>query len=197
MIIYNTKEKKLKLPEYGRTIQKMVDHCLSLPEKEERTRCANSIANLMAQLFPAEVGPNGDRKKIWDHIFIMSDYSLDVDAPYELRKEDFIKHKAEKVPYYEKSNTYRQYGKHLKDMIREIADMENSVEKDRLIFQIANQMKKILVIQNPENATDSKVFNDIAEITNGGIIIDPSSYRLNEYMDTAAATNQGKKKKKK
>lgn len=194
-IPYNTSEKKLVLPEYGRNIQRMVDRCVEMEDKEERTRCAYSIADSMAVLFPSAVGENGDMKKIWDHINIMSGFNLDIDFPCEVLTKEQLQPKAKDIPYSKNISRFRQYGKDVQQMIEKVSDMENCVEKDQLIFLIANQMKKQLVTQNPEGVSDSKVFNDIREISKGKIVIDGENYRLNEYIGVAVPA-KGKKKKK-
>ena len=193
-IPYNVSEPQLKLPEYGRNIQKMIDFCVGIEDRDERTRCAYSIADVMATLFPTVVGEGGDRQKIWDHINIMSGFKLDIDYPCEVITEDQLKPTHSNLPYNSSSLKYRIYGKNLQEMIRKVAGMENCVEKDQLIFLIANQMKKLLLFHNPENATDAKVFEDIANISEGKILIDASSYRLNEYVDNSSVKTKKKKK---
>lgn len=197
MIPYNVSEPKLALPEYGRNIQRMIDHCMSIEDRDERTRCAHTVANVMAQLFPSVVGEGGERRKIWDHIYIMSDFRLDIDFPCEVIGKEDLERKIEKIPYNSQFYKYRLYGKNIQSMIRDVAEMDNCVEKDQLIFLLANQIKKLLVLNNPENATDEKVFADIADISGGKIIIDASSYRLNEYIDNSTTGNTKNKKKKK
>lgn len=197
MIPYNVSEPKLALPEYGRNIQRMVDHCLTIEDREERTRCAHSIADVMATLFPTVVGEGGDRRKIWDHINIMSGFKLDIDFPCEVITPDKLNVTREKVPYSEGFFRYRNYGKSIQQMIKIVADMENSVEKDNMIFLLANQMKKVLLAVNPENSSDEKVFADIADISNGKIQIDPANYKLNSYVETETQSGKGKKKKTK
>lgn len=197
MIPYNVSEPKLALPEYGRNIQRMVDHCLTIEDRDERTRCAYSIADVMATLFPAVVGEGGDRRKIWDHINIMSGFKLDIDFPCEVITPDKLNVTREKVPYSEGFVRYRNYGKSIQQMIKIVADMENSVDKDNMIFLLANQMKKVLLAVNPENSSDAKVFADIADISNGKIQIDPANYKLNSYVETETQSGKGKKKKTK
>ena len=192
MIPYNVSEKKLALPEYGRNIQRMIDHCLTIEDRDERTKCAHSIADVMATLFPSIIGEGGNRRKIWDHIFIMSDFKLDIDFPCEVVTPEKLVKKTEKIPYNSQIYRYRQYGKNIQSMIKTVADMENVVEKDQLIFLLANQMKKLLVFNNPESANA-----DIAEISEGKIRIDPKSYRLNDYIDNSPTNAKNKKKKNK
>lgn len=195
MIPYNVSETQLILPEYGRNIQKMIDYCVTIEDREQRNKCAYSIADTMATLFPSIVGEGGNRQKIWDHINIMSRFALDIDFPYEVITAEELVPSRTRIPYNSNLVRYRNYGKNLQEMSRQVAEMDNCVEKDQLIFLIANQMKKLLLLQNPENATDSKVFDDIANISEGRIVIDPATYRLNEYVETATTKNKNKKKK--
>ncbi len=196
-IPYNTSEKKLILNEYGRNVQRMIDYCLTLENREERTRYAYSIADAMSVLFPGALGENNERKKIWDHINIMSNFSLDIDFPCETLSKEQLTPEKTHIPYNNSTSKHRHYGKFIQEMIHNVADMDNCVEKDQLIFLIANQMKKLLLTQNPDGVNDSKVFNDIHEISKGKIIIDNDTYRLNEYIGISSANNVKNKKKKK
>ena len=195
MIEYNTALPKLEMREYGRHIQKLIDHCLTIEDREERTRCAYAIADVMMQLFP-ELKREEDNRKVWDHINMISNFKLDIDFPCEVLKENELRPTPEKIPYSKKSDRFRVYGSNLVKMVKEIADMEGGVDKDRLIFLMANQMKKLLVNVNADSATDRRVFNDIKDISDGRIDINPESYRLNEYIGVASP-QEGKKKKKK
>lgn len=196
MIPYNVSERKLILPEYGRNIQRMIDHCITIEDKKERTNCAYAIADIMATLFPSITNEDGERRKIWDHINIMADFKLDIDYPCEVVTKEQMTRTASKVGYSTPINRFRNYGKHLQNMIEIVAEMDGGIEKDHLIFLVANQMKKLLVMNNPENASDMRVFADIADMSGGRITIDPSTYRLNEYIDPNPTKNKGKKKKK-
>lgn len=196
MIEYNTALPKLEMREYGRHIQQLINYCLSIEDREERNKCAYAIADIMVQLFP-DLNNEGEKKrKVWDHINLMAGYKLDIDFPCEVLGKEESHPKAEKIPYSHKSDRYRVYGTNLQRMIREISKMEGGVEKDQLIFLVANQMKKLLVTVNADTATDHKVFNDIKEISGGIIDIDPENYRLNEYIGVATTQDSKKKKKK-
>ncbi|MDE6792116.1 MAG: DUF4290 domain-containing protein [Muribaculaceae bacterium] len=194
---YNTGEPTLLMPEYGRNIQKLVDYCVNIEDREERLKCAQSIAGVMMTLFPGIEADKGDSQKIWDHINIMSKFKLDIDFPCNVISEDELQPKVKPIPYSGALYRYRYYGKNLQSMIKRVAEMENCLEKDQIIFLLANQMKKQLVAQTPENVSDARIFEDIAEISNGKILIDSASYRLNEYIDVATPpTGKSKKKKK-
>ena len=196
MTEYNTALPKLEMREYGRHIQKLINHCVDIEDREERNKCAKSIAEIMLNLFPDLNGEENRNRKVWDHINYISGYKLDIDFPCEVLSEGEMKPKPTKIPYPKKSDRFRVYGSHLVEMIKEISNMEGGIDKDRLIFLVANQMKKLLIGVNSDSATDRRVFNDIREITCGGIDIDPETYRLNEYIGIATPP-EGKKKKKK
>ena len=193
---YNTALPKLKMREYGRHIQKLINHCLVLEDREERNKCAYAIAEIMVQLFPELNGEGVQSRKVWDHINLISGFKLDIDFPVEVLSVNEMRKSPSNIPYPKKTDRFRVYGSNLVNMIKEISKMEGGVEKDRLIFLVANQMKKLLINENADIATDRRVFNDIREITNGGIDIDSDSYRLNEYIGVALQ-QEGKKKKKK
>lgn len=195
MIEYNTSLPKLEMREYGRHIKKLVDHCLTIEDREERTKFAQSIADVMTQLFPELKNGDETMKIVWNHLNMISGFKLDIDFPCEVLDKNENKKTPEQIPYSKKSERYRVYGSNLIRMIKEISILSGGVEKDRLIFLIANQMKKLLVSVNADSATDIRVFNDIRNISNGCIDIDPENYRLNDYLGVNIP--EGKKKKKK
>ena len=196
MIEYNTSLPKLEMREYGRHIQNLINHCVAIEDKAERTKCAYAIAEIMVDLFPELSGENENSRKVWDHINVMSNFKLDIDFPCEVLSSNEMHPQPSKIPYSSKSDRFRVYGSNLVRMIKEISRMEGGIDKDRLIFLVANQMKKLLINVNADSATDQRVFNDIREITGGSIDINPESYRLNEYIGIHQ-NSEGKKKKKK
>ena len=197
MIKYNTENEKLILPEYGRNIQKMVDYCIRIEDREERTRCAHTIADIMSVIASGNNKEKATPEKIWDQLNIISGFRLDIDFPVEVMKEEELNIVPSSIPYSKSFSKFRHYGKNVQEMLKIVADMDNCIEKDNLIFLIANQMKKQLVSRNPELATDIRIFNDIKEITFGKITIDPENYRLNDYIGVTENDNSKKKKKNK
>ena len=195
MIDYNKALPRIEMSEYGRHIQKLIKHCASIEDREERNRCAYAIADTMMHQFPELKGEGENNRKVWDHINMIAGFKLDIDFPCEVL-EDFEKMPTpEKIPYSVKTDRFRVYGTNLVKMIKVISGMEGGQEKDQLIFLVANQMKKLLVSLNADSATDSRVFNDIREISGGGIDINPENYRLNDYIGVAVPDNKKKKKK--
>ena len=111
LLAYNTQKKKLILPEYGRNVHRMIEYCMSLEDRDERTRCANAIVNIMGNLFPHLRDVDDFKHKLWDHLAIMSDFKLDIDYPYEVIKKENLNDKPDCVPYTNSSMHYRHYGK--------------------------------------------------------------------------------------
>lgn len=194
MLTYNTHRKQLVLPEYGRNLQNMVDHCLTIEDREERNRCAYTIVKAMEQLFPELKQPE-NAHKVWDHLAIMSDFKLDIDYPQEVVKPDQLNSQPAKVPYDQSPMRYRHYGKILEDMIAQAAGMEDGPAKDEVVLLIANHMKKQLLAVTPDGVDDRRVFTDLAVYSQGAIRLDPEEVHLYEYQ--AAPVEKPAKKKRK
>lgn len=195
MLTYNTQLKKLVLPEYGRNIQSMVDHCLAIDDRDERTRCAYQIVMSMGNLFPELRDPESNDHKLWDHLMIMSDFKLDVDFPCDIVKAESLEAKPEPLSRLGHLNMRRHYGRVLPEMIKKAAEMEDGEEKTALITYIANQMKKLMLQVNRDGVEDEKVFKDLLELSDGKIVVDSATMQLVDYHEVPQPT--GKKKKKK
>ncbi len=195
MLTYTTQLKKLILPEYGRNIQRMVDHCLTIEDRGERTRCAATIVKTMETLFPIQGNADAYRRKLWDHLAIMSDFKLDVDVPFELIKPDSLDPTPQPISYLQSEFGYRHYGRMIQRSIDQAVEMPDGDEKDALILQLADHMKKLLLSVNPDGVDDEKVFKDLYELSRGAIRIDPELIKLHDFKVVVPPT--GKKKKKK
>lgn len=195
MLRYNTQEKPLILPEYGRNIQRMVDYCLTVADRDERTRCAHAIVASMANLFPELKQSEEERHKLWDHLAIMSGFALDIDYPCDVVQAEELHTLPDKVPYSLSTIRWRHYGKGVERLTDSITRMEEGPERTELIRLVANHMKKLNLAVNKDGVDDAKVFKDLAEMSHGMIQIDPATMPLHEFK--AAPTPSGKKKKKK
>lgn len=194
MLTYNTHLPELALPEYGRNIQRMVDHCLTIEDREERTLCAHTIIRAMGNLFP-ELRAVENEHKLWDHLMIMSGFRLDVDFPCDVIREADLATAPESVGYNQHRFAHRHYGKITQDMVHKASEMPEGQERDELILLLANHMKKQMLAVNPDGVDDAKVFKDLCEISAGRIRLDASQVRLHEFK--AQPVPSGKKKKKK
>jgi hypothetical protein len=187
--------KPIVLPEYGRNIQNMLDVCLGIEDRAERTRCARSIVDAMSILFPAQGDQQAYRRKLWDHLAVMSNFQLDVDLPFELVKSDALAGSPEPVTRQQNRIRRRVYGHHIETMIATATAMQPGEERDELILLLANHMKKTQCALNPEGVEDVKIFKDIYEMSDGAIHLDPADVRLHDYQIVAAPTSKKKRKK--
>ena len=126
---YNTQERHLALPEYGRSVQKMVDHALTIEDRDERQRCANTIVKIMGNMFPLLKDMPDFKQKLWDHLAIMSDFKLDIDYPYEVVRPDSLHCNPERIPYANGRIRYRHYGRLLEDLIHKAVEMPEGEER--------------------------------------------------------------------
>jgi len=180
---YNTTEKRLVLPEYGRNIQGMVDHCLTIEDRDERNQCANAIINIMGNLFPHLRDVSDFKHILWDHLAIMADFKLDVDYPYELAKPENLYNHPPRLAYGNSMITYRHYGKIVEQTIQKANEMEEGPEKDVLVRMIANYMKRLYMTWNKDSVDDRKIFKDLEELSGGKIVLDENAYKLIESKD--------------
>lgn len=197
MLTYNTQQRRLRLPTYGRNIHQMVEHCLTIEDRDERNACARAIIDCMLRLFPEVKQRDGYEQQLWDHLAIMSDFRLDIDYPYEVIRPDSLESRPQPVFYPQNPISSRHYGHNLETMINTAAHMEPGEERDALIMLLANQMKKMLLAINPEGVDDMKIFKDLAAYSHGAIRLDPATTRLHEFKVVAPPTPAKKKKKKK
>lgn len=197
---YNTAEKHLAQPEYGRNVQNLVDYCVTIEDREERNRCANAIISIMGNLYPQQRDTNDFKHILWDHLAIMSGFKLDVDYPYEVVKEADLQTRPPRIPYVSTRIRSRQYGKIMEQMVGKATEMENSEAKDYLVRSLANQMKRSYVTwNNKDTVSDAKIFKDLAQLSDGLIDLKEGDLKLIDGRElqqmAAAAQHQNKSKK--
>ena len=197
---YNTAEKHLAQPEYGRNVQNLVDYCVTIEDREERNRCANAIISIMGNLYPQQRDTNDFKHILWDHLAIMSGFKLDVDYPYEVVKEADLEMRPPRIPYVSTRIRSRQYGKIMEQMVGKATEMENSEAKDYLVRSLANQMKRSYVTwNNKDTVSDAKIFKDLAQLSDGLIDLKEGDLKLidgRELQQVAAAAQHQNKSKK-
>ena len=163
---YNSKRKKLALPEYGRNVQNMVDHLLTIQDRDERNRAAKTVISVMGNMYPYLRDVAEFNHKLWDHLAIMTDFKLDIDYPYEPPSPDILTEKPNKIPYAQSPIKYKHYGRIMEKMIEKVSEYDGE-EKEVLTQQIANHMKKSYVIWNKGAVEDEKIFMDLEELSDG------------------------------
>ncbi len=181
---YNTQQRRLPLPEYGRSVQNMVDHALTIEDREERQRCANTIVNIMGSMFPQLRDVEDFRNKLWDHLAIMADFQLDIDYPVEIVRKESLEVKPERIPYTQQGIRYRHYGRFIQDLIKTAKDYPDGEERKQLVRMIANHMKKDYLQWNKDGVEDQKILQDLCEMSDGKIQLSPEDIRLVEQQRT-------------
>lgn len=173
----------LILPEYGRNIQQMVNHALTIEDREERTQCVKTIISIMGNLFPYLRDVNDFKHKLWDHLAIMSDFKLDIDYPYEIFKKENLYTKPERIPYKHSRIKYMHYGRTMEQMIDKAISYPEGEEKNQLMLLIANHMKKCFLTWNKETVSDEKIFKDLHELSEGQLNLSQDIMKLMESRD--------------
>lgn len=164
---YNSQRPFLVLREYGRNIQKLIEHALTVEDRAERQKVVNHIIHVMGNLNPHLKNVDDFTHLLWDHLHIMSDFRLDVDSPYPLPLREELFAKPGKFDYPEKNQRFRHYGKNILTMIDKAIAMEESEKKQLFAECIANYMKIVHNNWNRENVTDEIILNDLHVLSNG------------------------------
>lgn len=164
---YNTSLPHMIIPEYGRHIHKMIDHAVTIEDKEERNKIAGAIITVMGQLNPHLRDVTDFKHKLWDHLFIMSDFKLDVDSPYPLPTRETFQTKPDRVPYPGKKIRFKHYGRTAQDLIEKAKEYEDGEEKDVLVEQIANLMKRSYLNWNRDSVDDEVILKQLNELSEG------------------------------
>ncbi len=186
---YNSQRGRMFIPEYGRNIQKMVNYAMSVEDREHRNKVAQSIINVMGQLNPHLRDINDFKHKLWDHLFIISDFKLDVDSPYPKPTPATFEGKPDKVKYPFYNIKFRFYGKTIELMIQKAIGMEEGELKNLLIQAIANHMKKSYLNWNKETVSDDVIINHLSDLSGGKLKL-AEDFRLNATGDILARTKK-------
>lgn len=169
---YNSQREGLKISEYGRNIQKMIDQTVLIEDREVRTRTAYAIVSIMSQLNPAVKDSTDYQRTLWDHMHIISGFKLDVDGPFPAPEREKLYKRPEKIPYSDNDIRFRHYGKNIEMIIKKAIDFEEGEEKEALILTIANHLKKSYLNWNRESVTDDAIVSHLREFSGGKLDLD-------------------------
>lgn len=186
---YNSERTLMIIPEYGRHIQKLVDHCLTLETKEERNKMALAIVDVMGNLQPHLRDVPDFKHKLWDQLFIMSKFNLDVDSPYPIPSKEELQEKPESLPYPKYASKYRYYGNNIQTMIDVALSWEEGEKKEALVFTIANHMKKCYLNWNKDTVDDAVIYKHLFELSNSKIDLRASKETLSESKNLLKKRN--------
>ena len=198
---YNSDREDLIIPEYGRHIHKMVNQAIECNSKDERNNMAKAIIGVMGNLNPHLRDVPDFQHKLWDQLFIMSQFQLDVDSPYPKPSKEIFEQKPEKLNYPQNHPKYRFYGNNIKKMIDVAVSWEDGEMKSQLVYVIANHMKKCFLNWNKDTVEDTVIYEHLFELSNGKISLDSSSPALSDSKDLISVSHRknsksGKKGKK-
>lgn len=193
---YSTELPHLILPEYGRNIQKMIDYAISVEEKETRNKVAQAIIDVMGQLNPHLRDVNDFKHKLWDHLFIISDFKLDVDSPYPKPNRETFHTKPDKVNYPSNDIKFKHYGKICEDLIAKAIAMEEGEMKEALVESIANLMKRSYVNWNKDGVSDDVIFGHLAMLSKGNLKVKENTRLMHSEAPRPFVNNNNNKKKK-
>ncbi len=168
---YNTAREKLSIAEYGRHVQNMVSYLLTIEDREKRTESAKVVVSSMAQMNPVIKTSSDYEHILWDHLYIISDFKLDVDSPYPPPPKEKMNFKPKRLDYGKHNIELRHYGKYIIDMIKKVADFEPGEEKMAITILLANQMKKSYLMWNRESVQDAVIGKHLAELSNGKLLL--------------------------
>lgn len=204
---YNTQLSAIKLPEYGRNLQQLVEYCKTIPDREKRTRYAYGIIEIMADLCPESAAVENTKQMLWDHLAIISNYELDIDYPYPvLSQEKFIDRPEPLSNPQQPYIHWRMYGKVVEDMIKKAMEMQDTEQRIRLFELCANHMKLHFHKTHPNADEDNdKIIQDLLEYTHGQFqdeiykvfLYSKKELQENTQYDPASLVETKKKKKKK
>lgn len=180
---YNAERPHLIIPEYGRHLQKLIEQAVALEDREERNKAARYIISVMGSLNPHLRDVPDFQHKLWDQIFIMSDFRLDVDSPYPIPSKEMLDQKPERLAYPQNFPKYRFYGNNIKYMIDVANKWEDGEMKNALIMVIANHMKKSYLSWNKDTVKDDVIFEHLYELSGGKINLQATEEELSNTTD--------------
>jgi hypothetical protein len=198
---YNTARKKLIIPEYGRHVHQMVDQAIAIKNREERNKMAKAVIGVMGNLNPHLRDVPDFKHKLWAQLFIMSDFKLDVDSPFDIPlEEDYKNSKPSKLNYPQTFPKYRFYGNNIKKMVDIAISWDDGDLKNKLVLNIANHMKKCFLNWNKDSVEDNVIIDHLSDLSNGSLSVSKSSLPLtdsSEFLKNKIKTNTKTSKNRK
>jgi hypothetical protein len=188
---YNTEREEMVIPEYGRNVQKMVDYALTIEDREKRNAYVNLIIVAMYNVNPEAKTIVDYKHKLWDHLFIISDYKLDVDSPYPMPDKQQRLAPPQQLQYKNSKIKFGPYGKVLENMIEKVISMEESEEKQTLIALIAQQLKKSYLQWNRDSVDDELILKHFEELSQGQLKLH-DDFKLNTTKNILNNNNRKK-----
>lgn len=179
---YNTQREQMILPEYGRNVQNMISYAMEIEDRDERNRAANAIIEVMGQLNPHLRDVDDFKHKLWTHLFVMSDFQLDVDSPYEKPSKEVLSEKPKLMTYPKNKIRFGHYGNYTEKILKQIAVESDPKIREQLTVSMANFMKKQFLAYNNDAVENNVIAQQLSELSGGELTLD--------NPDTLMQTNQ-------
>jgi hypothetical protein len=194
---YNTIRPNIILKEYGRNVQKLVEYIRNVPSKEKRTELAYTLIELIKQLTPTVKEQPENPQRVWDDLYIIANFDLDVNCPYPVPERDILFKKPDKVDYPQSQVRFKHYGKNIEKLVKEALKKEDPQEREDAIIYLGKLMKTFYANWNKEPLDDSVILKDIQEMSGGALKMTIEKVREDNlfeklYKDRKKTGNQGK-----
>ncbi|MEC7173625.1 MAG: DUF4290 domain-containing protein [Bacteroidota bacterium] len=193
---YNTKRTQLIIPEYGRHVQLMIDQIMETQDREDRNKMARAVIGIMGNMNPHLRDVPDFQHKLWDQLFIMSNFELDVDSPFEKPQKEVLTQKPDRLDYPQRNPKYRFYGNNIKSMINVAINWEEGDLKNALVFNIANHMKKCFLNWNKDTVQDEVILNHLSELSDNKLSVKEEDLPLtdaSEFLKIRSKNGNGSK----
>lgn len=189
---YNTQQEKLILKEYGRNVQKLVRYISTLETQEERTEAAHALIALMRQLNPSVREHNDNIQRIWDHLYVMADFELDIDSPYPVPEPETLQQKPQSLGYKTTEPVFKHYGRNLELLVQKAIEIEDTEEQKMAVIHIVKLMKSFYGSWTKDNIEDSVIVGQLKRLSKGEIQLTAEEIRaeLNRQKSRGGHHNQ-------
>jgi len=189
-LYYNTEVERLKMPEYGRNVLQMVEQLKLIPDRAKRTEQAQAVVKVMESLNPQVHQQENFAQKLWDHLFIIAGYDLDVDSPYPKPVPEVINSKPDPIPLNTKPIRARHYGRNIESILELIAKEPEGENKTAMIRSLAIYMRQQYLIWNKDTVSDETIFMDIERLSGGRVTV-PEGIELTKISADASFSRPG------
>ncbi len=169
---YNSQREAIILKEYGRNVQKLIEYIRMEGDKDKRTEMAHTLLELIRQLTPTIKDQPDNPQRLWDDLFIIADFNLDINSPYPIPERDILFKKPRKVEYPQSRIRYKHYGKNIEKLVKEALKIEGKEERDEATVYLGKLMKTFYGSWNKETLDDSVIIKDLGLLSNGELKVD-------------------------
>jgi uncharacterized protein DUF4290 len=191
---YNTQRSHIILKEYGRNVQKIIDYIRTVPDKEKRTALATTLIDLIKQLNPAVKDQPENPQRMWDDLYIMADFDLDVNSPYPVPTPEILNKKPMKMLYPQSDVRFKHYGKNIEQLVKEALKKDSPQDREEAVIYLGKLMKTFYGAWNKEILDDSVILKDIKNMSAGQLSMDLDKVREDNLFEKLYRETTTKKK---